>query len=124
LNLSDLAEAWIVLWGISYILTAVLTPNISKASPFLYGALGAFILFIVVLNHVAYDNLGYYIVAALFLAMALSMVYGAIVSWTGLGLWNVPFPSKEPFQISMAVFDMISALFMYLTAQKTFRKRK
>jgi hypothetical protein len=124
LSLTDLAEAWIVLWGISYLITAAIAPHISDTPPFIYGILGFLLLFFMALRYLAYDNLGYYAVSTLFFAMSLLMVYSAVASWTGLGLWNVPFPSKEPFQISMAFLDMFSAIFLYLLAKETYRKTK
>ena len=120
--LKDLAEAWIIMWGISYIITAIVAPSISDAPAILYGVLGAFILFMVLLKHLAYDKFGYRILAGAFFGLGIAMVYGFVVSWSGAGLWNVPFPNKELFQVSMAFADMLSAVFLFLLGIEMVRK--
>ena len=122
MNLKDLAEAWTIMWGISYIITALVAPSISEAPAFAYGVLGAFILFTVFLMHLAYDKLGYHIMAGAFFALGITMTYGSVVSWTGAGLWNVPFPNKDLFQISMAFADMLSAVYLFLLGIEMARK--
>jgi len=49
---------------------------------------------------------------ALFI-LAVFEVWGGVVSWTGIVLWQVPFPNKEFFQVSMAFADLLSATFMF-----------
>jgi len=122
MNLKDLAEAWTIMWGISYIITALVAPSISDAPAIFYGALGAFILFMVFFIHLAYDKLGYHIMTGAFFALGIAMTYGGVVSWTGAGLWNVPFPNKELFQVSMAFADMLSAVFLFLLGIEIARK--
>ena len=122
MNLKDLAEALTIMWGTSYIMTALVAPSISDAPAILYGALGALILFMILMMHLAYDKLGYRIVAVVFFALGILMTYGGVVSWTGAGLWNVPFPNKDLFQISMAFADMLSAVFLFLLGIEMARK--
>jgi len=122
MNLKDLAEAWTIMWGISYIITALVAPSISDTPAILYGWLGALILFMVLMMHLAYDKVGYRIVAIVFFALGIMMTYGGVVSWTGAGLWNVPFPNKDLFQVSMAFVDMLSAVFLFLLGIEMARK--
>lgn len=120
--LKDLAEAWTIMWGTSYIITALVAPSISDAPAFFYGTLGAFILCMVFLTHQAYTKFGYQVLAGAYFALGIMMVYGFVVSWTGAGLWNVPFPNKELFQVSMAFADMLSAVFLFLLGIEMARK--
>lgn len=122
MNLKDLAEAWTIMWGISYIITALVAPSISEVPAVGYGVLGAFIIFMVVFMHLANDKFGYRIMAGVFFALGIAMTYGGVVSWTGAGLWNIPFPNKELFQISMAFADMLSAVFLFLLSIEMARK--
>ena len=48
--------------------------------------------------------------------LGLVEVYGGIASWCGLGIWNVPFPNIELFQVSMAFADLLSAVFLFYLA--------
>ena len=122
MNLKDLAEAWTIMWGLSYIIVALVAPSISEAPPIGYGLLGIVILWMVFLMYVAYDKLGYRILAGAFFALGVAMVYGGVVSWTGAGLWNVSFPNKELFQVSMAFADLLSAVFMFMLGLDMARK--
>lgn len=122
MDLKDLAEAWTIMWGVSYIMTALVAPSISEVPALGYGVLGFFILFMVFLAHIAYDKFGYNVLAGAFFALGIAMVYGGVVSWTGAGLWNVPFPNKELFQISMAFADMLAGMFMFMLAIEMARK--
>jgi len=122
MNLKDLAEAWTIMWGLSYIITSLVAPRISEVPQIGYGVLGAFILFMVLLIHLADDKLGYHILAGVFFALGVAMIYGGVVSWTGVGLWNVPFPNKELFQVSMAFADLLSAVFLFILGLEMARK--
>ena len=116
MNLKTLAIAWILMWGMSYIMVALVAPWIADTPPLVYGALGAFILFCLLLRHIAYDELGNNIVRIIFFCLGTLMVFGGITSWTGVALWNVPFPNVEIFQVSMAFADLLSAVFMFVLA--------
>jgi len=118
MNLKDLAEAWTIMWGISYIITALVAPSISEVPAFAYGVLGVFIIVMVFLMHFIHGRP----VTVVFFALGIMMTYGGVVSWTGAGLWNVPFPNKELFQVSMAFADMISAVFLFLLGIEIARK--
>ena len=106
------------MWGISYIITAIVAPSISDAPAIFYGILGAFIIIMVFLMHFIRGRP----VTIAFFALGIMMTYGGVVSWTGAGLWNVPFPNKDLFQISMAFADMLSAVFLFLLGIEMARK--
>jgi hypothetical protein len=122
MDLKDLAEAWTIMWGLSYIMVALVAPSISEVPALGYGVLGFFILFMAFLTHIAYDKFGYDVLAGAFFALGIAMVYGGVVSWTGTGLWNIPFPNKELFQVSMAFADLLSAVFMFMLGLELVRK--
>ena len=116
MNLKTLAIAWTLMWGISYIIVAIVAPWIADTSPLFYVALGALILFALLLRHLAYNELGYNIVRVLFFCLGTLMVFGGVTSWTGVTLWNVPFSNVEIFQVGMAFADFIAAAFMFVLA--------
>lgn len=122
MNLKDLAEAWIIMWGISYIVVALVAPSISNVPAVGYGLLGFFILLCILLMHVAYDAFGYHVMAGAFFALGIAMTYAGVVSWSGAGLWNVPFPNKEMFQISMAFADLLAGVFLFMLSIEMARK--
>lgn len=116
-NLMKVALAWTTMWGISYIITALITPTISlDTPPLFYGCLGLVILIGVLAKILAHDTVGFVLVGLLFAVLACFMVYGGVASWAGLGIWNVPFANKEIFQVSMALADFIAAAFMFTIA--------
>lgn len=116
-NMAKIALAWTTMWGISYILTALIAPTISlDTSPWFYGFLGAIILIGVFAKMLAHDAIGFAVIGAFFTNLACLMVYGGVASWAGLSIWNVPFLNKELFQVSMAFADFISAAFMMVIA--------
>lgn len=123
MSMKDLIEAWIIIWGLSYIITAIVAPNISEVDPITYGFLGIVIISILVLAHFAQFQISRECLGIAFLALSITMVCGAVVSWTGAGLWNVPFPNKELFQVSMALADFLSAVFMMLLAIDLFNQK-
>lgn len=104
------------MWSLSYILVAIFAPSISDIHPLFYGILGVWLAFMLLLDHLAYDKLGYFIVSVLWVFNGTLMVYGGVTSWAGLAVWNVPFPNKEIFYVSMAFADLISAVFMFVLA--------
>lgn len=110
----DLAVAWNVMWALTYVFVAVLAPTISTAPAFAYGALGAVLLFVVLVQYVATDALGRKLSAFALIPFALLMVYGGVDSFTAAtGYWNVPFASLELFHVSMALADLLSAFFLF-----------
>jgi hypothetical protein len=124
LHLKDFAEAWTIMWGLSYIMVALVAPKISGASDALsYAILGGFILFAILLSEIADDQFGYYIVGGILSFLGGAEVFGGVASWSGVAQWNVPFPNKEIFQVSMAFADLLSAVFLILLAIDLFKKK-
>lgn len=113
------AAAWVLMWSLSYIMVAIVAPFISDVAPLVYGTLGVWLAFTLLLQHLAYDKLGRCIVRMLWVCNGVLMVYGGITSWTGVAVWNVPFPNKEVFQVSMALADLLSAVLMFSLALST-----
>lgn len=104
------------MWGLSYILVAIVAPDISDFHPILYWMIGAIILFGLLLNRLAYDKLGHQFVGLYFFVVAVLMVYGGVASWTGVAVWNVPFENPEIFNVSMGFADLLSAALMLVIA--------
>jgi len=117
MSLRDLAVAWNIMWALSYIFVAVVAPNISLDTPALfYVALGAVLLFCVLVQYLATDSLGRKLASLPLITFGVIMAYGGVVSWTGAGLWNVPFANVEIFQVSMAFANLLSAVFLFYNA--------
>jgi hypothetical protein len=117
MNLKTLAIAWTLMWGLTYIIVAFIAPNIALDTPALfYVFLGAFILATLVTRYFAYNKLSRSVVRCLFFGLGVFEVIGGVMSWTGVGLWNVPFADVALFQISMAFADLISAVFLFVLA--------
>jgi hypothetical protein len=115
-NLKKFAVSWIVMWALSYIVVALVAPQVSDVSPIVYGLLGAGLLVMSILTvlqewNTQNDMFGFLLGLAYF-SVAVLMVYGGVTSWTGISIWNVPFEAKEVFQVSMAFADFIAAAFM------------
>ena len=112
-KLKLLATAWLVMWGLSYIVTALSAPwiagyNINGA--LLYTILGALILSALLFHSL--DRFHTFVRVLFFILGSLTVVAG-VRSWTGLTVWNVPFENLALFQVSMASADMLSAVFMF-----------
>lgn len=135
--LNRFAVAWLLAFGISYIATAIFAPGVAGdpvQGMIVYTLLGVAILAAVALRTFTESqevsvplkpgvkmrievegprrNLGRVLLAVL----GVIEVIGCVTSWTGVGVWNVPFPNKEVFQVSMALMDMVSAVFMFCLA--------
>ena len=121
--LRKFAVAWVLMWGMSYIMVAMAAPWISEVPALVYGTLGGFILFALFLRWLAYDRMGYIIVRFLFYCLGVLMVAGGIMSWTGVTIWNVPFENLEIFQVSMAFADLLGAVFMFVLATEPVNPR-
>ena len=115
------AICWLLMWGMSYIATALFAPEISGnpiLGAILYSFLGSVLIALVVARSFINDSqtwAGAWIRYGLF-AFALVATYGGILSWSGLAVWNVPFPNKELFQVSMAFGNLFSAVLMLYLA--------
>lgn len=117
MELRDFAVAWNVMWALTYIIVAVIAPNISLDTPALfYIIFGAVLLFCVLVQYLATDALGRRLAALPLIFFGIIMTYTGVASWTGVLLWNVPFANVEIFQVSMAFADLFSAVFLFYNA--------
>jgi hypothetical protein len=103
------------MWGGAYIATAIFAPQISGDSflgTVFYMILGVATIASVLVHIFSKTMLG----PLLLLVLAIIGIYGGVASWSGIAIWNVPFPNKELFQVSMAFGELItSVLMLYLT---------
>ena len=111
------------MWALSYIVVALVAPQVSDVPPILYGLLGVVMLAMSILTvfqewYVNNDYLNFGLGIA-YLVVVVLMVYGGVTSWTGEFVWNVPFEAKEAFQVSMAFADFIAAAFMLVLFGET-----
>lgn len=117
MSLRKFAFAWNLMWGLGYIIVALSAPWIGgeevTINIALYMALGIGILFSLTL---LYLKKWYRVGRGILMILGVISVYGGIASWTGLTLWNVPFPNRELFQVSMAFADLLGAVFMFVLA--------
>jgi len=136
--LTKLARAWLLMWGLSYIIVAAIAPGIAgdiRLGQLTYGVLGlsiigALILFyyerneeepfpgggIHVVRRRPYVNTARFILCVL----GYISVCGGVASWTGLAVWHVPFENQQAiFQVSMAFANLLSAVFMFALAWET-----
>jgi len=115
------------MWGLSHIIIAIFPSwvlSYSVEDILFSGFLGTIILLALLLLHVPNNPIAYYASRIIFFLLGILMVYGGIVSWTGLIIWNVPFQNKELFQISMAFADLLSAVFMFTLALEKHEKHE
>lgn len=112
------ALAWLLMWALSYVAVAILAPDIS--GDVVYGRLLYLVMAIAILcswnllelSRIRINKQMELIAKVCLFALAVIEVFSAIASWSGVAIWNVPFPNKELFQVSMAFADLISAAFM------------
>jgi len=107
------------MWAISYFAVATIAPGISgdPNDVWLYAGFGGALLIGVILTQLSSVVLNSIGKVVLFLLAVISIGSG-IASWAGVEIWNVPFLSKELFQVSMAFADLIAAAFMFVLAFK------
>lgn len=116
-TLTEFALCWVLMWGIAYIATAIYAPSIGGdplPSSVIYFALGSVLIIVVLIRAFKHDptELLSYCPRVVLFVIALLEIYGGIVCWTGLAIWNVPFANKELFQVTMAFADLVSAVLM------------
>ena len=141
-SLERVAKAWLIAWGIGYIVTAAMTPSIGgeeKLGTAVYALLGMVILMSLacrllperregpmpVLSGKEFVRMAPYEIEGprrnfgrvMLALLGVVMVVGCVASWTGATVWNVPFANKEMFQVSMALLDLVSAVFMFILAE-------
>lgn len=112
--LKNFAIAWTLMWGLSYIVVAMIAPDISDLPGIVYIVTGELIIMGVTMKVCDIHARGF---TNIFLGcLGGLMIYGGIASWTGVAIWNVPFENLELFQVSMAFADLLSATFMFVLA--------
>lgn len=133
-TLAKFAIAWLLMWAISYIAVAIVSPNIGENNTALniclYMFMGTAILTTTLFYTFTATPTAYFkmpevkhkllikhrYACILLVFLAVLEIRGGVASWTGATIWNVPFPNKELFQVSMAFADLISAVFMLYLA--------
>lgn len=112
-----LADAIISVWGISYLVTAVIRPDlVANVSPWLSCAamtiMGVLLLSSLYINH-----------WLLYGALSVRAVYGFVASWSFVEVWNVPY-SPGIAAVSMAAMDFVAAVTLFYKAIEAREKRK
>ena len=119
MEIRTVALAWMLTIAVSYFSLAIFAPTIGGDTPLigtiLYALLGLGFLIATILPYTPYKTVGRILQFVLGVILAL----GAVLSWTGVGLWNVPFPSIEIFQVSMAILNILTAVFAFSLALDT-----
>lgn len=116
MNLRTIALAWMLTIAVSYFSLAIFAPTVGGDTTVIgiivYTLLGFGFLFATMLPYTPYKTVGRILQFILGVILAL----GAVLSWTGVGLWNVPFPNVELFQVSMAILNILTAVFAFALA--------
>lgn len=115
-TLKVVSNAWLIAWALAYLATAIFAPGIGGdvlTGILLYGLVGIGILACLALFRAQNTDLRNLGMVLLFVLAAFS-VFGAVASWSGLALWNVPFQNKELFQVTMGLMDFLAAVFMLI----------
>ena len=107
----SLSFYWILMWSLSYIMSFIIKPDLvygaSNILSFAFPSFGLIMLFGLLFN----------VKSVTFLCGILE-VFGGVASWTGVLHWNVVWAiDYDPLvQISMALLDLISAVFLFTYA--------
>ncbi len=105
------------MWATTYIMVALIAPTVSTTPAWIYAFLGAVMIFCVLVQYIATDNIGRFIAAIPLVLFGGLMTFGGVASWTAAGgYWNVPFANLELFHVSMAFANLISAVFLFYNA--------
>lgn len=114
----SVVDSYILMWGLSYPACAIIKPDLIKSLPFkgdlttaesvvtLLGTGGAILTGLALRSH----PVGRVILTV----MGVAETFGGWASWCNATQWNVPFEDKAPFQISMGILDLISAVTLLL----------
>jgi hypothetical protein len=112
--LTKFSMAWLVMWAISYITVAFVSPQIQPATPFwVFLLIGVTMLSAIMLSLFAKKRIAKLCIAFVLSIFGIGEVCCGVASWVGKILWNVPFANIELFQVSMAFLDVISAAFLF-----------
>jgi len=111
-NFKLFVVSWILMWAMTYIVVPFVAYNILPQTPgWFYEVYGW--LIVATLMCLAFRNPKIKTVGSLLLfILVVLQVESGVQSWTGAAVWNVPFASKEIFQVSMAFADLVAAVFM------------
>ena len=111
-------HAWLIAWALAYLATALFAPGIAGDVStgqilILYVVMGLLIIGSLAALRPQNPKLRTVGMSLLFVT-ALFSIYGAVASWSGLFVWNVPFQAKEIFQVTMGLMDFLGAVFMLI----------
>lgn len=100
-----LNTAIILSWGIIYIASSLLCPEIGLGGfPILF-AIGV-VMVLSLLIEKLYPKASNII----FLFLGISEAFGAVASWSGVIKWNIGQPNPQSYQISMAFMDFVASV--------------
>ncbi len=111
----DLPDVVILVWGVSYFVTAAIKPDLvgnvsSMVSGAMMAALGGLLVASVFLDS-----------ALLYLLLSLRATYGFVSSWTGQTSWQVPY-NPAVAAVSMAAVDFVIAVVLAYKAIQSSRR--
>ncbi|MEF8848202.1 MAG: hypothetical protein V5A68_03625 [Candidatus Thermoplasmatota archaeon] len=112
-KISDLddMDAVILVWGLSYFVTAVIKPGLFADLNPLISTAGMCILGVLLITSVFLN------VSLLYFLLSIRAIYGFVSSWTGMTKWNVPYGQGLAL-VSMALVEfIIASILMYKTLQ-------
>ena len=112
-----ISVAWCLMWGFSYLMVVLVDPGVGGPPVWqdivAFSVFGILLLAAAVLKaYVTKNKIVQQFSIGLLLVLAALSVYSGIASFTGAQLWVVPFANKEFFQVSMALMDLLGAVFM------------
>lgn len=113
-----IVDAWILMWGLVYLVCAVIKPDIFEGWPSIYGfismaSIGTLMIVGLVFGNTTKGKI-------ILFAMGVLESIGGIASWCGAIMWNVPFQDKAIFNVSMSFFDFIGAVALFTKSLEVF----
>ena len=113
-------ESWLLMWSLTYIICAILKPNIFQSLPPLWSCIvmivfGGYMLVGLFFRQTTAGRI------ILFISGVLETISG-VASWTGIIYYNVPFADKALFNIMMSGLDGVSAIILF-SLTNIFRER-
>lgn len=109
-----ISDSWILMWGTAYLACAIVAPDIFDL-PVLYSrvlliAVGAIMVYGLYLANSQYTATAG---RAILFIMGVEETFGGILSFSGSIMWNVPFADKALFNVSMALAELVAAMFLF-----------
>ena len=122
-----MTNAWLIAWALAYIVAGIAAPQISGnvlEGQILYLIMGVLLLApLAMLESIELpgfdpdrEHTVRTLATVLLIALAFVSLYSAVASWSGMFVWNVPFPDKSLFQVTMGLMDFVGAVFMLIRA--------